>query len=512
MPPIRSTEEKPTTSLRRILGAVVAVCVLGWLMFTQTNFITGRALLLAFPGWDVSYRSCWPNPFGGVWVGDVTLIPIEGDDTETYHFDSLSIDVPIVQFYRAIFSRKLMSSLNAIKEIRLDFSGGKGTMSVPFTSELVLFGNTSAAPFEAEGCERDGMWVSDEMADMGLQAEPTELSIGFIRSDGKLVMEQSIHTPGVGRVDYRGELEMHDDFSLFTLIDTGLSEPVADEWHVRDEGFVAARNQHCAKKDGVSVEEYVQRNIMTLERLLETVGVAPKDSLRSYYRSYLEHGTPLDLSITYDDEIPDAMYGNENLGEWLSVIHGGFERDGTSIGLGLTPVLVRELRDDENAESTFGLVQAEKERRAARMAKAAAELAAEEGGTAASSPVANKAQNPAVPTLTTATATAETVASAQSELSLSSEDLAAVDKFFAEADAKAKDAAPAVDGDVINDYRVFGAAAGQAFLLYTKGNAPMRVEVVGLAEGVVRVRRNLRGGWMEQDIKRADFERAKRLR
>ncbi|MFZ1390548.1 MAG: hypothetical protein WAS23_03045, partial [Dokdonella sp.] len=87
-------KEKSGTSVWRIAGAVGTIVLLfGYILF-HANFVTGRSLLLAFPGWDVTYKGCWPNPFGGAWVSDVTLVPIEGDDEETFHFDHLSIDVP----------------------------------------------------------------------------------------------------------------------------------------------------------------------------------------------------------------------------------------------------------------------------------------------------------------------------------------------------------------------------------------------------------------------------------
>ena len=39
----------------------------------------------------------------------------------------------------------------------------------------------------------------------------------------------------------------------------------------------------------------------------------------------------------------------------------------------------------------------------------------------------------------------------------------------------------------------------------------MRVEVVGSEEGLVKVRRYLRSGWLEHTIARAGFERAERI-
>lgn len=207
-----SKQDKPRIHVWRIIGAVLAVVILITYSISHANFVTGRSLMLAFPGWDVSYRSCWPNPFGGAWVSDVTLIPFDDENEEVFHFDHLKVDVPMMQYYRSGFSRKLGSLLKSIKDIELTFSGGHGQMTIPFTSEMFVFGNVSAAPFEAEGCADDGAWASSEFSDMGLKAGPTELTMAWHRSNDRLIRERSIHTPGVGRVDYRGEELLHDNY------------------------------------------------------------------------------------------------------------------------------------------------------------------------------------------------------------------------------------------------------------------------------------------------------------
>ena len=474
-------KEKSGTSVWRIAGAVGTIVLLfGYILF-HANFVTGRSLLLAFPGWDVTYKGCWPNPFGGAWVSDVTLVPIEGDDEETFHFDHLSIDVPLVQFYQSGFSRKRGSLLKAIKDIRLDFSGGHGDMTIPFTSEMLVFGNTSATPFEAEGCLEDGAWYSKKLPDMGLATGPTELSMAWHREDDRLVKEQSIHTPGAGRVDYRGELLLHDDYPLFSLAETGLSELAASEWHVRDEGFNAARNQFCAEKDGITPAQFVERHMATVQRMLAAMGIAPGDAVRSLYRNYVEHGAPLDLAITYSPAIGGERYEDPNFGNWLSYMHGGFVIDGRPLGVGMQPVNVRPLPEDDNAASTYALVRAELEAQA----------------------------EPAVTLATPATPMAGSVEAAPTiAVVIGPKALPdAVDTVEAGVDAERAERA-----DTISDYSRLGAEVGQRFMLYTKARPPMRVEVVGSEDGVVKVRRYLRSGWLEQGVTRASFERAERLR
>ena len=474
-----SKVEKSGVSIWRIIGAVISVIILVVWWVGHANFVTGRSLLLAFPGWDVSYKSCWPNPFGGTWVSDVTLIPFEDDDKEVFHFDHLKVDVPMMQYYRSGFSRKSSALLKSIKDIRLEFSGGHGVMTTPFTTEMMVFGNASASPFEAEGCAEDGDWIGSEFADMNLNARPTELTLSWHRTDDRLIREHSIHTPGVGRVDYRGEELLHDDFPLFSLADTGLSELTASEWHVKDEGFTKARNAFCAKKDGITPTDFVDRHLDSVQRILAALGLEPTPSTRSAYRQYVENGSPLDLVLTFSPTISGERYYDLNIGRWVAYMHGGFNVDGRAVGVGMKAIDVRPLPyyDDEGA-STWSRLESERAASARR-----AEVAKSD---TAPAPAIRHANTPTI-------AVATSPVYAGDDLLLADE-LEVVER-------------PAV----VEDYAKLSAEVGQRFMLYTKGKPAMRVEIVGMDEGVIKVRRYLRSGWLEQGITRAAFERAERV-
>ncbi|MBL0162275.1 MAG: hypothetical protein IPP82_01150 [Xanthomonadales bacterium] len=474
-----SKADKPGISLWRIIGAVLALVVLIAHLLIHANFVTGRSLLLAFPGWEVTYKRCWPNPFGGAWVSDVTLMPLEGDDEEVFHFDHLTVDVPMMQYYRSSFSRKRGAMLKSIKDISLEFSGGHGAMSIPFTTELMVFGNASASPFEAEGCAEDGAWKDSELAEMGLKAEPTELTMSWHRTDDRLIREHSIHTSGVGRVDYRGEELLHDDFPLFSLADTGLSELAASEWHVKDEGFAKARNAFCAKKDGITPSGFVDRHLDSVQRILAALGLEPTPSARSAYRQYVENGAPLDLVLNYSPMISGERYYDLDIGRWVAYMHGGFNVDGRAVGVGMKAIDVRPLPDDDDAASTWSMLESERAA-STRRAQAASDAA----------PPTTATRNAQTPTIAVATSTPE-----------AGEDLLLADE------PEVIERAP-----VIEDYAKLSAEVGQRFMLYTKDKPAVRVEVVGVDEGVVKVRRYLRSGFIEQGVTRAAFVRAERTR
>lgn len=477
--------EKPGTSIWRILGAVGAIILVVGYTMVHTNFVTGRSLLLAFPGWEVTYKNCWPNPLGGAWVSDVTLMPFEGDEEDAFHFDSLTVDVPMFQFYSSGLRKKFRNRLEAIKDIRLEFSGGRGTLVGPFSEELLVFGNASAAPFEAAGCMEDDAWISEEFADMGLTAGPTSLTMIWHRSDNRLVKEQTVHTPGVGRVDYREEQVMHDEFPLFSLIETDQNELATGEWRIRDEGFVAARNAWCARKDGISPAQFVDRHVATVQRVLAAIGMEPRDETKVAYRRYAEKGGTLDLVVNYSPTIDAAIYEDDDWGRWLARTNGELVVEGQSTRLGMRAIPERPFSDDFEEMTAFAAMQAEQARYDARRAELA-ELAEQ------SKP--GKIKSKVVP----APAAAST---------LHAETLAEAEALFAQEKEK-----PVASEHRIVDYSKLGAEVGQSFVVQLKGKKPMRVEVTGTENGVVQVRRYQRSGWLEYGLARSGFEYADRVR
>jgi hypothetical protein len=469
--------EKSKTSVWRILSAVGSIVLFGGYLIFHANFVTGRSLLLAFPGWEVTYRGCWPNPFGGTWVSVVTLMPIEGEEEEAFHFESLTIDIPIFQFYRSGFSKKFADRMKAISDIELEFKGGSGSLSWPLSNELYFFGNASAAPFEAEGCLEDSLWASEELAGMGLQAEPTEFRMAWHREDDSLIKEQSIHTPGVGRVGYREKQVMHDEFPLFSLIETDANELVNSEWHVQDEGFVAARNRFCAQKDGIDSTQFVDRHLATVQRLLAALGLKADESTQSAYRKYVEQGGSLDLLVNYSPAIDAAVYEDDDLSRWMDRTYGQLTAGGRNHRLGMSVIEMQPFSEADENLTTFAALQKEQARRApSAQADGVEQVVAAPGARPAAT----------IATATAAAATPEVLRSSATDV---------VER-----------------PDTILEYRKLAAEVGQRFKLYSEGKSPMRVEVVGMQDGLVKVRRYVRSGWLEHTIAKAGFERAERIR
>ncbi len=469
-------------SVRMVLSGVLALSILiGW-TFYHANFVVGRTLMLAFPEWEVTYRSAWPQFSGGAVAKDVTLIPPAGEAGGSIQFATLAIDVPFFEYYMSSFSRRRGALLNAIRSLRLDLHDGHGTLDEPFTAELAAFGDFTAAPFEAEGCVSDTLWLQKEVGGMGLPARGVDLSIAFDSEGKHLVKEQSLSAPGVGRVAIRRELIKHDNFSLFSLIETGLNEVASDEWHVKDQGFVAARNRHCALTDKVTENQFIDRHMLSVKRLLLAAGLKMSPDVEDAYLTYASKGGTLDLVVHYDPPVSALKDAGKELEEILPRAQGKLTVADKTHVLALQAVTPRPLPGGDAPLSTFEIVQHE-----------------------------NGGAQPAA-------AASATTAGPDDDSNIS------VTVTAPPADKKAPAPAPAVQpvaeaASVVPDSDADGAITNYADLtnyigkyltVHQQGRPVARLEILGKAEGGgFLVRRHMRGGNVDYVLDKAQFQYAK---
>ncbi|HET9031405.1 MAG TPA: hypothetical protein VFN25_00730 [Dokdonella sp.] len=482
---VRSSEKRGFTK-RRIFIILLGVLAFWWSCSNEADLIAHRSIGLAFPDWNIYYGSISIRPLGGAWVSDVLLVPIDGDKEESYHFDNVSVEIPIFQFFRSAWDFDLLERIPAVKEVTLRFEGGSGAMGWPFSPELSVFGTASASPFEAEGCAEDGSWNSDELPGMGLNAKPTRLTMAWQRKPDRIVKQQSIETPGVGRVDYRGELLVHDKKSLLSLEVGEEDELALSEWHVVDEGFVAARNKFCANKDGISTSEFTARHLASVQRILAAIGMQARETTIASYRHFVENGGNLDLVVNYSPTIDAGESEGADWSRWLARTQGQLSVQGRSTALSLRSIDEQPFPQNDEIKSTWDIVRIEQERRTTTMAASAAD------------------ERVPTPTAATADVAAPNPGAANSPPVV--ETAAREEILYAETDVHEE------RPRIIDDYAKLRDEVGQRFMLYCKGKSRMRVEIVGVDKGEIKIRRYLRSGWLEQGIKQASFERAERIR
>ncbi len=299
-------------------------------------------------------------------------------------------------------------------------------------------------------------------------------------SEGKrLVKEQSLSAPGVGRVDIRRELIKQDNFSLFSLTETGLGEVASDEWHVRDQGFVAERNHHCALTDKVGEDEFVSRHMASVKRLFESVGLAMTPEIEDAYRTYASKGGNLDLTAKYDPPVSASKDANKDVEEILPRVQGKLTVAGKPHVLALKAVTPRPLPESETL-ATFALVQRE---------------AGVSGAPAQTVPAAEDAANQRIDVTVTAPAGSKKGAPAPVAPAPAPVEVASV---VADTDAEG----------AISKYADLSNHLGKYMTVHQQGRPVARVELLRVVDGGILVRRHMPGGNVDYVLDRNHFEYA----
>lgn len=475
----RGAAAKPAAgSLKRILGAVGTVALLVIYPMFHANSVMEHALHNAFPGWEVTYKSTWPRVLGGASASDVTLQPFgDQDGQETFHFERVTIAIPFVEYYWSL--TKGRKFLSAIHSVDMTFEGGTGNLMTPFSEGLDLTGNASLSVFDAEGCADDHTWIDDELPDMGLPPSPLTMQLSWSRANKRLSLHHRLSRAGIGRVEYRGERGVDDAVPLLGIYEMPLDEPASESWTLVDDGFVVARNRHCAKKDGIEVAAFVDRHLHSVRRVLESEGLAAGPTLEAAYRAFASEGGEFELSVDYPRMGGLRFKDDAVLGDLVHHVTGNIVIRGRAVGLALHDVHARPFPEDSEL-TTFEI------------------LRREQGQALVESPAP-----PTPPTGQQATLPAAAMAEQDIEVYVP----APVAQVAIEAEPDAVDAAT-----VITDYRELGKRTGERFTVHFRSKSPMKVEILGMEGAAVRVRRNLPSGSAEHLLDRATFVRAERVR
>jgi hypothetical protein len=303
----KSASTPLTGSLMRIGGVVVPIVIAVFLVFNQANFLMGRALLIAFGHTETTYKSASLQWNGDVVAKDVVIHPFDVEEEDVaIRFEHVHLETPgWFWFLRNTFDRKLKRA--QLDRLHLTLTGGQSNAGFePSLGDLGPVGAVSASPFEAEGCSQDGMWLREELVEMGLKPEPTTLEFDYRVERGELLTTVVLETKGASRVQLDRVASLPGRTNML-LLDTYSDETRSERWEVQDQGFVAARNRFCAKKDKTDPLRIVDRHMESVERLMDTLGIGVDKASLAIYRRFARGGGKLIYSVSYPKALPGEL-------------------------------------------------------------------------------------------------------------------------------------------------------------------------------------------------------------
>jgi len=167
-----------------------------------------------------------------------------------------------------------------------------------------VHGLASGSVFESEGCDQDLYWTEEELgAQLDVPTRGVDLELDLNASGGEsIAMRLALTAPGRSSWRYEADWQAAHDGNL-VLIDWSEAKLRSERWTVQDDGFVAARNAYCAKREQLTEAQFIDRHIDYVQRRLLHWGLFADPALVTAYRSFASSGG----SLTYDARPADAV-------------------------------------------------------------------------------------------------------------------------------------------------------------------------------------------------------------
>ena len=154
-----------------------------------------------------------------------------------------------------------------------------------------LFDATTLVPFAAAGCGATTL-VGADYKHMGLSdaVMDAQLDYRYQPETHALAITVQASTGGFSAASVHGDLHPFDIGTLTSL-------PMWQKMHAgqlsvnfTDQGFLHRRNQFCAQKTGVAIDEFVNRHLAAVQTLLADHHVEPSNEVLSLYRNLVARG------------------------------------------------------------------------------------------------------------------------------------------------------------------------------------------------------------------------------
>lgn len=155
---------------------------------------------------------------------------------------------------------------------------------------LGWFGIASASPFEAQGCGAVRYWTRADLERMGLPPGPAVLTLEYASlTDSAAQVRAELSVPGAGRAERTLRLLVAEPARM---VDTVIEEirVTEDAWRIVDEGFVAARNRHCAQRARTTRNQFMDRHVGAADAWLRQNDLVATPEMVDAYRRFATRG------------------------------------------------------------------------------------------------------------------------------------------------------------------------------------------------------------------------------
>lgn len=151
-----------------------------------------------------------------------------------------------------------------------------------------VHGLASGAIFESEGCGQDVYWSEGELVgSLNLPNRGVNFELDLQATGGETIsMLFKLDAPGRSGWRYEANWQAPHEGNL-VLVDWEQARLRDEMWTVKDDGFVAARNAHCAARDQLTEAQFIDQHVDYLQRRLLNWGLLADPGLIAQYRAFV---------------------------------------------------------------------------------------------------------------------------------------------------------------------------------------------------------------------------------
>ena len=347
---------KPKSSTGRILGGVLTGSALLALPFLQANSAIDWAMV-QLVGFGQIYRTTvMPKPgLTGFSAKNVEIatggVPIQ--------IGEVNFEAPTLWVLAATYTRSMLTP--GLNRAKISYNNIANPDGYSLTSQELPIGPRSGAFAELEGCGNIAQISDSQLKDLGLSPGETSITYEIDIEGSNVTTTETQTTPGLGTTTFtRVGTGTRPGKRLFEHY--GLPGDIIwkkHSWQFKDEGFIKARNEFCARETGVTVATFLANHVASIERNMAAIGVTVGPQARAMYIDYAANGGTLALNGDFSKDLVEAEYDDIPWGEQLRFMQSEMQRGKQRLSFSFQAQREQPFSEDDGLLTTFEVLKRE---------------------------------------------------------------------------------------------------------------------------------------------------------
>ncbi len=346
---------KPKSSAGIIFGGVVVVGALIALPFLQANSSINWAMVQLLGNGQYRTTEMSKPGLDGFSAKNVAIdtggAPIQ--------IGEVNFEVPTPWVLAATYTRSLLTP--ALNQAKVSYKNIVNPDGYSLAAQELPIGPRSGAFAELEGCGNIARINDSQLKDLGLSPGETSITYEIAIEGSNITSTETQSTPGLGTTTFtRTGAGTRPGKQMFES--NGLPRDIIwkkHTWQFKDEGFIKARNEFCARETGVTVATFLANHIASIERNMAAIGVTVGPEVRAMYIDYAANGGTIALAGDFTTDLVEAGYDDISWGEQLRVMQSEMQRGKQRLRFSFQAQRERPFSEDEDLLTTFEVLKRE---------------------------------------------------------------------------------------------------------------------------------------------------------